>query len=168
MKIQDSNDLIESELSEELHLPEQSHVMQEVASISVVAPRPRGNQGHFRIPMGKKVFNPVTNEWIEKQIGASSTPPETLPAFQALHWQVGAMGVDLRPHVYDGVLKKWCLLDTGSQCTAWPPALAAHPCPAHASRDELAPFAASSAARSSAAHSQSSRSHHCGIPPPKL
>ena len=121
MKIQDSNDLIESELSEELHLPEQSHVMQEVASISVVAPRPRGNQGHFRIPMGKKVFNPVTNEWIEKQIGASSTPPETLPAFQALHWQVGAMGVDLRPHVYDGVLKKWCLLDTGSQCTAWPP-----------------------------------------------
>ena len=48
-------------------------------------------------------------------------PPEELPAFQAVHWEVGAMGVDLRPHVYDPVLKSWLLCDSGSQISAIPP-----------------------------------------------
>ena len=48
-------------------------------------------------------------------------PPESLPAFQAVHWQMGKLGVDLRPHVFDKTLNKWLLLDSGSQCTAFPP-----------------------------------------------
>ena len=38
-----------------------------------------------------------------------------------MHWDPGAQGVDLRPHVYDNVLKQWLLIDSGSQVTAVPP-----------------------------------------------
>ena len=41
------------------------------------------------------------------------SPPEELPAFQAVHWEVGAMGVDLRPHVFDPGLNRWLLCDSG-------------------------------------------------------
>ena len=56
-------------------------------------------------------FNPLPNQ----------APPEELPAFQAVHWEVGAMGVDLRPHIFDPVMKKWLLCDSGSQISAIPP-----------------------------------------------
>ena len=49
------------------------------------------------------------------------SPPESLPAFQAVEWEVGALGVDIRPHVYDPVLQQWLLCDSGSQISAFPP-----------------------------------------------
>ena len=51
----------------------------------------------------------------------SQPPPDELPAFQAVHWPEAHLGVDLRPHVWDAALKSWLLIDSGSQCTAWPP-----------------------------------------------
>ena len=56
-------------------------------------------------------------------------PPDKLPAFQALHWQPGHQGVDMRPHVFDKVLNKWCLVDSGSMCTAFPPESSDKPVP---------------------------------------
>ena len=34
-------------------------------------------------------------------------PPEALPAFQAVAWEIGALGVDIRPHVFEPVMKRW-------------------------------------------------------------
>ena len=51
----------------------------------------------------------------------ADTPPDSLPAFQAVQWEMGRCGVDLRPHIFDKDLQKWLLLDSGSQCTAFPP-----------------------------------------------
>ena len=48
-------------------------------------------------------------------------PLDSLPAYQAMSWVPGEAGVDIRPHVFDGILKKWVLLDSGSMCTAFPP-----------------------------------------------
>ena len=47
--------------------------------------------------------------------------PESLPAFMAVDWEVGAMGVDMRPHLFDASSKSWLLIDSGSQVTAVKP-----------------------------------------------
>ena len=60
------------------------------------------------------------SELTEPEIAAQSESPEELPGFQAVHWN-GRKGVDLRPHVWDGIMKVWMLLDSGSQVTAFPP-----------------------------------------------
>ena len=62
----------------------------------------------------------IETELTELEVAAQSKVPEELPAFQAVHWN-GRSGVDLRPHVWDGILKCWMLLDSGSQVTAFPP-----------------------------------------------
>ena len=48
-------------------------------------------------------------------------PPDELPAFKAVNWQRGHLGVDIRPHLHDTVLDKMLLCDSGSQVTAVPP-----------------------------------------------
>ena len=58
----------------------------------------------------------VSNDQADQEI-----PPESLPAFMALDWEVGALGVDMRPHVFDGVSKTWHLIDSGSQVTVIKP-----------------------------------------------
>ena len=50
-----------------------------------------------------------------------ASPPDSLPAFQAVEWEIGAMGVDIRPHVFEPVMGKWLLCDSGSQVSAFPP-----------------------------------------------
>ena len=47
-------------------------------------------------------------------------PPDKLCAYEALQWK-GKMGVDLRPHIYDPIMKKFLLVDSGSMVTAIPP-----------------------------------------------
>ena len=47
--------------------------------------------------------------------------PSELPAFQALLWEMGAQGVDMRPHIFDKTLNQFLLLDTGAQISACPP-----------------------------------------------
>ena len=77
-------------------------------------------------PERKQYFCHKTRSW--KYVAADpfisptvTAPPETLPAYQAMLWTPGKAGVDLRPHIYDKVLKKWVLIDSGSQITAFPP-----------------------------------------------
>ena len=48
-------------------------------------------------------------------------PPTELSAAQAINHQSGHLGVDIRPHLHDGVLDQDVLCDSGSQITAWPP-----------------------------------------------
>ena len=49
---------------------------------------------------------------------ASASPPDELPAFQAVHWPEGLQNVDLRPHLWDAALQEFLLIDSGSQITA--------------------------------------------------
>ena len=68
-------------------------------------------------------------EWCPKVSAVSAevvppdknSPPESLPAFQAVMWEPNHLGVDMRPHIYDKVTKKWNLVDSGSMVTAFPP-----------------------------------------------
>ena len=48
-------------------------------------------------------------------------PPTEMSAAQAINHQSGHLGVDIRPHLFDSVLKQHVLCDSGSQITAWPP-----------------------------------------------
>ena len=78
----------------------------------------------MRPPETKKYYCHKTKQWKEicrDFVPVVDTPPDKLPAFQAVLWQPGHAGVDLRPHIYDKVLKKWILIDSGSQITAFPP-----------------------------------------------
>ena len=77
-------------------------------------------------PKSEQVAGLVISEEVKEvkdpEIAAQTqAPPEELPAFQAVHWPEAHLGVDLRPHVWDATLKAWLLIDSGSQCTAWPP-----------------------------------------------
>ena len=47
-------------------------------------------------------------------------PPEEVVASSAAKWN-GRQGVDMRPHLWDGVRKQHLLVDSGSQCTTYPP-----------------------------------------------
>ena len=53
--------------------------------------------------------------------GVVTPPPSELPAFQAVLWEVGAQGVDMRPHIYDKFSGQYMLLDSGAQISACPP-----------------------------------------------
>ena len=48
------------------------------------------------------------------------SPPEELSACDAINWQDGRLGVDLRPFLQDAN-KRLSLVDSGSQVTAYPP-----------------------------------------------
>ena len=56
-----------------------------------------------------------------RQVPEAGEVPEELPAFQAVNHERGEMGVDFRPHIYDPVMKKFILCDSGSQVGAFPP-----------------------------------------------
>ena len=53
--------------------------------------------------------------------GVVTPPPSELPAFQAVLWEAGAQGVDMRPHIYDKFSGQYMLLDSGAQISACPP-----------------------------------------------
>ena len=76
----------------------------------------------------KKVFDRKTNSWKEvnlpfddSEVAVAEVPPDDLPAFQAMGWESGRQGVDLRPHLWDPKENRFMLVDSGSQCCAWPP-----------------------------------------------
>ena len=53
--------------------------------------------------------------------GAVIPPPSELPAFQAVLWEVGSQGIDMRPHISDKMSDQYLLLDSGAQISACPP-----------------------------------------------
>ena len=80
------------------------------------------------MPRKKQYFDRKSQRWKElklefddSEIAFTDTPPESLPAFQAMDWQPGQQGVDLRPHLWDPNADRFMLVDSGSQCCAWPP-----------------------------------------------
>ena len=75
-----------------------------------------------------RFFRPERNfyngsKWIKQEEinDVLELPPEELSAARAMSHPRGHLGVDLRPHLFDGVLKQDLLCDTGSQVTAYPP-----------------------------------------------
>ena len=110
-----------------------SALTSELNSVASIDPRSPGS--HYR-PENKMVYDDrifvaeccktpgCKHKW---SINASRAEPEvqvapdSLPAYQAIHWTDNHLGVDLRPHVYDPKLGKFLLVDSGSQCTAFPP-----------------------------------------------
>ena len=98
-------------------------VRQELKAVAEFDPRPPGSSApesccHFKIGQrniqGQQLCCAASPE---PQI---QVPPDELPGFQAVGWN-NALGVDLRPHVWEPVLKKFLLCDSGSQITAFPP-----------------------------------------------
>ena len=105
----------------------------ELDSVASVDPRPPGS--HCR-PETKMIYNYKTyveecclvpgckHKWSINATKAEpdvQLPPDSLPAYQAVHWRNNHLGVDLRPHVFDPLSKQSLLVDSGSQCTAFPP-----------------------------------------------
>ena len=96
-------------------------VIAALESVAGYDPRPHGIQ---RSESQKKFYNTRSGKWenlesVQLPAFQSESPPEELPAFMAVKWDPGYLGVDLRPHLADpsGLL----LVDSGSQVSAWPP-----------------------------------------------
>ena len=118
-------------LSEELNVAEWSQstfnqvwseaVAKEISSIAAFDPRPLGEP---QVLQERKLFNKKENKWediIQPQISPTVLPaPSELPAMWAVRHPEGAQGVDFRPHLWDDEAKSFCLVDSGSQVTAWP------------------------------------------------
>ena len=96
-----------------------TQVMASLEAVSSYDPRP---YGQVRIEQAKKFYNKA-GQWedlpSEQFSPVQMEPPEELPAFMAVKWDPGSLGVDLRPHLADpaGLI----LVDSGSQVSAWPP-----------------------------------------------
>ena len=77
----------------------------------------------------KQVYGAKENKWSnisslpfdDSEVALSEVPPDSLPAFQAMGWDTGRQGVDIRPHLWDPKEDRFMLVDSGSQCCAWPP-----------------------------------------------
>ena len=91
-----------------------------MSSIASFDPRPQANP---RPASSKKVFK--NQKWVDLEppqlCPTVPESPDALPAFIATQHSPGDAGVDYRPHIFDKASKKFCLLDSGSQVTAWPP-----------------------------------------------
>ena len=95
----------------------------ELAGVAALDPRPDGTRCPPEKP--KWFYCHSVNKWVDMNPHppevVARQPPSELPAFQAVHWEDNHLGVDLRPHVYDEKMGKFLLVDSGSQCTAFPP-----------------------------------------------
>ena len=77
------------------------------------------------------IYSSQQNKWVNLQDSFRGqnarpeppveVPPESVPAFQAHLWPDNHLGVDIRPHVWDKESSQFLLIDSGSQCTAFPP-----------------------------------------------
>ena len=96
-------------------------VMSALETVASYDPRPIGQS---RVEE-KKWYNSKTKEWVNMESYQFSAfkeePPDELPAFMAVKWEAGTLGVDLRPHLLDPASKLHLLVDSGSQVSAWPP-----------------------------------------------
>ena len=59
------------------------------------------------------------SHWKPEKWNISPEIPKQLCAAEA--WKYQSEEVDFRPHIYDPLSKQFCLADSGSQVTAWPP-----------------------------------------------
>ena len=100
----------------------------ELGEVAAVDPRPAGS--HAR-PEDKMIYSSQQNKWVNLQDSFRGqnarpeppveVPPDSVPAFQAHLWPDNHLGVDIRPHVWDKESSQFLLVDSGSQCTAFPP-----------------------------------------------
>ena len=95
--------------------------MSALESVACYDPRPIG-QSRLQ---EKKWYNSKTKEWVDMEpyhlSAFKEEPPDELPAFMAVKWEAGTLGVDLRPHLFDPSSNLHLLVDSGSQVSAWPP-----------------------------------------------
>ena len=111
--------------SRETRLTNQSTWEASVASAAIEIasfdPRP---VGHYNPPR-KKYFK--NGQWSDidegfLQVDAEvSSPPQSLPAHQALEWSDGHRNVDMRPHLFDKTSDNFILVDSGSAICCAPP-----------------------------------------------
>ena len=96
-------------------------VAAEIASIASFDPRP--------VVVGKpekrkQIFDAKTREWYDVTLPnefneLTELAPDSVPSVEAQHWPDGHLGVDMRPHLWDG--KQFVLVDSGSQVCTFPP-----------------------------------------------
>ena len=85
--------------------------------------------GTVRSEKKKQIYAAKEKEWSnipslpfdDSEVALAEVPPDSLPAFQAMGWDTGRQGVDIRPHLWDPKEDRFMLVDSGSQCCAWPP-----------------------------------------------
>ena len=87
---------------------------------------PKQTQNKWINSLSWDIYDAGQDDWIKVDKPGSPgmyTPPdwENLPHIDALHHKPGEAGMDLRPHVYDAVLKQYILIDSGGQVSAFPP-----------------------------------------------
>ena len=87
---------------------------------------PKQAQNKWLSSLTWDVYDVKLNDWVS--VGKPESPGvvdssvlEALPHIDALQHKPGEVGMDLRPHVYDAVLKQYILIDSGGQVSAFPP-----------------------------------------------
>ena len=74
-----------------------------------------------RPPMVKRFFNPALQSWVPVSLHPSLVSEVKSSEVEAGPEIKSAEPVDIRPHIYDPVMKKYILCDSGSQVGAFPP-----------------------------------------------
>ena len=96
----------------------------DLSRVAAYDPRPVGDK---TVPemVETRHFNLKTNSWsVSKDIHAAPhipPPSAKLSALEVASLDPGQNGVDYRPHLFDSQLNKFILIDSGSQCSAFPP-----------------------------------------------
>ena len=122
-----NNELVEDDSfqSERCHMQQVwsltvAEALEEVASFD---PRPVGTE----VPEKEEwLYNRKNGLWEQRHTQKfkpvlSSPPPSSLSALEASVWSVGESGVDMRPHLRDQETNSLMLLDSGAQCSTFPP-----------------------------------------------
>ena len=109
-----------------IHTSWESSVASICAEIASFDPRPQGrveskNQNKKYFDRNSQSWKQIALPFDDSEIAFTDTPPDSLPGFQAMGWDPGKLGVDLRPHLWDPNADRFMLVDSGSQCCAWPP-----------------------------------------------
>ena len=94
-----------------------------IESIAAYDPRP---QGLFVKPEPKSYWNHKNQTWseisgVEVLDPVVMPPPDEVSAADAIGWDVGRQGVDMRPHLFDTSRNEFLLVDSGSQVCTFPP-----------------------------------------------
>ena len=75
---------------------------------------------YCRPPMVKQFFSPALKSWVPISLHPDLAGPDQVPDPPEVAACNGEP-VDIRPHIYDPVMKKFILCDSGSQVGAFPP-----------------------------------------------
>ena len=110
----------------EIHTIDTNEIEESVETLLKAEWCPNDTKTKWLNSLSWDVYEVERNEWVKadkpKGPGIAESPNlDNLPHIDALQHRPGEAGMDLRPHVYDAVLKQFILIDSGGQVSAFPP-----------------------------------------------